>query len=196
MTRPDNRTCVVGGCLIMSTRWCLRVAQSSKFHRQAVFGGTVLLVIALLVVYGRGSVGMRLVRSGTMAFLLLAFGSLWSIPRYGPAWVMSGLRRYVPPQSRRVLLRLAMWAFFGPNDGSTRSKLPRESPQSIGARALVLTKIGMGSLVLGNIVWAAWPWRRGFWAYGFVLWELGLLGVVVLYTAFRLASWVHYNSKP
>ncbi len=183
----------------MNTRWCLRVAQGFRFRRKAIVsGGSGLVVIALLVVYGHGSVGMRLVRGGTMAFLVLAFGSLWSIPRYGPAWIMSGLRRYVPAQSRRVLLRLAMWVSFGPNDGSTRSQLSRQSPEAIGARALVLTKIGMGSFILGNIVWAAWPWRRGFWTYGFVLWELGLLGVVVLYTALRLASWVHYRkaSRP
>lgn len=171
------------------------MAQGSRFHRQAFSGGIALLVIALLVVYGHGSAWMRLVRDGTLALLVLAFGSLWSIPRYGPAWVMGGLRRYVPPQSRRVLLRLAMWVSLGPNDGWTRSKLSYESPQSIGTRALVLAKIGMGSLILGNIVWAAWPWRRVFWAYGFVLWELGLLGVVLLYTALRLASWVHHNRK-
>lgn len=117
--------------------------------------------MALVVLLaGRGSVATRVGEHWVWAMLVLVLGSLWSI-------------------SRQWALRATSANEF--TDGER---------EAIGKRGWFLAKIGSAVLILDVFVWLWWPGPRSFSSiFGFLVWILGLFGMVLVGRGVTAALW-------
>lgn len=127
--------------------WTRRLTQIRAWISPS--GVTVLLAIGVLFM-GHGSLMHRLSTNGILSLLLVAFGTVLSVPR-------------------RAIMRR-----YGPREMNDTKRA------EIRQRAWLLGKIGVGFLLAEALVWGLWPWSRHSSVYGLVLWMLGFMGVFLV----------------